>query len=106
MLSWNGMANDPITNRTFVALQTRGLIALPAGVRKRHRLDEPGAQVEIVERADGVLELHPHVPVPADQGWFWTDRWQRMERDADADVTAGRTVVTDGPDEFLAELDA
>jgi hypothetical protein len=42
----------------------------------------------------------------SDQRWFWSDRWQQMERNADADVEAGRTAVTDGVDEFLAELDA
>jgi len=100
------MGRAPETTRTFVGLQSRGLIAIPADVRKRHGLDEPGAQVEIVERVDGVLELHPHVPVRSDQTWFWTDRWQRMERDADSDIATGRTVLTGGPDEFLAELDS
>src|SRR4051794_25765831 len=63
----------------FVTLQARGVLSLPADVRRRHGLDRPGAQVEVVEREDGIL-LRPHVPVPADQAWFWTDRWQRMER--------------------------
>jgi bifunctional DNA-binding transcriptional regulator/antitoxin component of YhaV-PrlF toxin-antitoxin module len=48
----------------FVAVQGRGTIALPPDVRKRHGLDVPGAQVEVVEREDGVIELHPHVPIP------------------------------------------
>ena len=49
-----------------------GVVALPAEVRRRLHLDEPGAQVEITERDDGVLELRPSLPVPADQRWFWT----------------------------------
>lgn len=81
------------------------MLALPSDLRRRHRLDHPGAQVRVVERGDGVIELHPVLPVPADQAWFWTKRWQRMEQEADADVAAGRTVVSDGPEEFLAELD-
>lgn len=27
--------------------------------------------------------LRPHVAVPADQAWFWTERWQQLEREAD-----------------------
>lgn len=90
---------------TFVTIQQRGVLALPADLRKRHHLDEPGAQVEVAERDDGVIELRPHVPVPADQRWFWSQRWQEMEREADADIAAGRVVRSDDVDDFLAELD-
>jgi bifunctional DNA-binding transcriptional regulator/antitoxin component of YhaV-PrlF toxin-antitoxin module len=77
----------------FVTLSTsRGSITLPAEVRHRHRLDEPGAQVEVVERPDGVIELHPLLPHRADQAWFWTERWQAME-------------TFDTADEFLADLE-
>jgi len=50
----------------------------------------------LIERDDGRIELVPVVAVPADQAWFWTDRWQQMEREADADVAAGRTTVVEG----------
>ena len=95
--------------RHFVTLQSRGLIALPAGVRARHGLDEPGAQVEVVERADGVIELHPRVSVPAEQAWFWTDRWQAMEHEVDEHVSRGEVTVHESTKEFLsflASLDA
>lgn len=61
--------------------------------------------MEVAERDDGVIELRPHVPVPADQRWFWTERWQDMERGADADVAAGRVARSDNVDDFLTELD-
>ncbi|MGH7574108.1 MAG: AbrB/MazE/SpoVT family DNA-binding domain-containing protein [Longimicrobiales bacterium] len=88
-----------------VALQTRGTLALPADLRKRHHLDDPGAQVRIVERDDGVIELHPLAAVPADQRWFWTQRWQRMEREADEDIAAGRVRRHESVDDLLAALD-
>jgi hypothetical protein len=62
--------------------------------------------VWLVERDDGVIELHSLVAVPAYQTCFWSERWQLMEREAEADVAAVRVAVTDGPDEFLEELDA
>jgi len=91
--------------RSFLSFQQRGLLSLPAETRKRYSLDEPGAQVEMVER-DGVIELHPHVPVPADQQWFWSARWQAMEREADEDVATGREKRSDSVDDFLSELDS
>lgn len=96
-----GMSAEEI----YLPVDEPGSVALPAELRRRHHLDRPGAQVRVVERPDGVIELHPVVAVPADQAWFWTERWQRMEREADADVAAGRTTVTDGPEEFLVALD-
>ena len=62
--------------------------------------------MRLVERDDDVIELHSPVAVPADQAWFWSEPWELIEREAEADVAAGRVVVTDGPDEFLEELDA
>jgi bifunctional DNA-binding transcriptional regulator/antitoxin component of YhaV-PrlF toxin-antitoxin module len=59
-----------------LTVQVRGALALPTEIRRRHRLDEPGAQVRLVER------------------------------EAEADVAAGLLVVTDGPDEFLEELES
>ena len=89
----------------LVTVQSRGTIALPADLRRRLRLDQDNAQVKMVEQEDGHVELIPVVAVPADQAWFWSERWQKMEREADADVAAGRTKVVDGVDALLAELD-
>ena len=91
--------------RIYLTVQKRGVISLPPALRRRHHLDEPGAQVEVAERDDGVIELRPTVAVPADQRWFWTERWQAMERQADADVAAGRVAQFDTADDLLADLD-
>ncbi|MQA74690.1 MAG: AbrB family transcriptional regulator [Solirubrobacterales bacterium] len=94
-----------MSNRVYVTVQKRGVISLPPDVRRRHHLDEPGAQVEIAERTDGVIELRPQVAIPADQRWFWNERWQAMEREADADVEAGRVARFDSAEDLIAELD-
>lgn len=90
----------------FATLSTsRGSITLPADIRHRHHLDEPGAQVEIVEREDGVIELRPLLPHRADQAWFWTERWQSMEREAQADIAGGRIETFETSQDFLADLE-
>ncbi len=90
----------------LLAVQSRGTFVLPAAVRRRHHLDGPDAQIQLIEQDDGRLEIVPVVPVPADQAWFWTDRWQNMEREADADVAAGRTTTVDGLDGLLDHVDS
>jgi AbrB family looped-hinge helix DNA binding protein len=90
---------------TFVTVQSRGVIAIPTAIRRHFGLDQPGAQVEVIER-DGEIVLRPHVAVPADQAWFWSERWQLLEREADAAIEAGRVAVVEGVDELLADLDS
>ena len=90
--------------RNFVTVQSRGPIAIPTAIRRHFGLDQPGAQVEVIER-EGEIVLRPHVAVPADQAWFWTERWQQLEREADDAVAAGRVTVVESVDELLADLD-
>ncbi len=89
----------------YVGVQRRGVIALPNELRQRMHLDEPGAQLEVTEREDGVLELRPALPIPADQLWFWAQRWQEREREVDEHVAAGRVTVHDSGEVLLAHLD-
>ncbi len=93
------------TTPTFVTVQSRGLIAIPTSIRRHFGLDQPGAQVEVIER-EGEIVLRPHVAVPVDQAWFWTERWQQMEREADDAIVAGRITTTEGVNGFLHELDS
>ncbi len=40
----------------------------------------------------------------ADQAWFWDEAWQAGEREADADIAAGRGTYYDSTEAFLASL--
>ena len=94
-----------MTYHGYVAVQARGVLALPAEVRRRLHLDEPGAQVEITERDDGILELRPSLPIPADQRWFWTKRWQAREHEVDTHVAGGEVLVHADGEQLLDHLD-
>lgn len=90
----------------FLTVQGRGTVALPPALRKRYHLDRAGAQVEITEREDGVLELRPAVSVPATEAWFWDERWNQGEREVDAHVRAGEVTVHDTVADLVAHLSA
>lgn len=90
----------------YVGVQRRGGINLPPELRRRLHLDQPGAQVEVTERADGVLELRPTLAVPADQAWFWRRDWQQREREVDEHVANGHVVTHESTSDFLSHLDA
>ncbi|MGJ9414368.1 hypothetical protein ACHAAC_16835 [Aeromicrobium sp. CF4.19] len=99
------MAAQPEGFHGLIAVQRCGVIALPADLRERLTLDDPGVQLEVTERPDGVVELRPTVPVPVDQAWCWTRRWQEREREVDEHVATDRVIVHEGED-FIADLDA
>jgi len=41
----------------------------------------------------------------SDQAWFWTDEWQKKEREADEDAAAGRLSGPMTGSELVAELE-
>lgn len=88
----------------FVTMQSRGVVAMPRELRKRLHLDDPGAQLELTEREDGVIELRAQMAVPVTQSWFWAENWQQREREAEADVAAGRYTTHEDVDSFLDAL--
>jgi bifunctional DNA-binding transcriptional regulator/antitoxin component of YhaV-PrlF toxin-antitoxin module len=90
----------------LITVQSRGTVALPVDLRRRLHINQKDSQIKLIEYDDGRVELVPVVAVPADQAWFWADRWQAMEREADADIAAGRTATVEGSDELIAHLDA
>jgi antitoxin PrlF len=83
-------------------VRPKGQITLPDGVRKAVRLAE-GDYLEVsVER--GAIVMRPKKLIDADQAWFWSDDWQRGEREASDDIARGRTRRSESGDAFLDGL--
>ena len=88
---------------TYVSVQNRGTIALPPSLRKTYHLDQPGAQVEILEE-EGRIVLVPKIAVDSSQAWFWTDEWQAGEIAASHQLANGEGAAYDTAEDFLADL--
>ena len=50
---------------------------------------------------DGTILLVPQKLIPKDQAWFWTEEWQKGEKEADEDIRAGRLI---GPFDSVKDL--
>ena len=87
----------------LVRLRGKGQLTLPDEVRKAVRHAE-GDYLAVSVR-DGVILLEPKTIVDASQSWFWTDAWQQGEREASAEMAAGRGTTFDSAEEFLASLE-
>jgi AbrB family looped-hinge helix DNA binding protein len=83
-------------------LRAKGQLTLPEEIRAAARLEEGDLlDAEITE--EGIL-LRPRKVIDATQAWFWTPTWQQGEREADADLAAGRGETFNSGEEFLGEL--
>jgi len=83
-------------------LRAKGQLTLPDEIRKAAHLEE-GDLLEAELTADGIL-LRPQKVIDATQAWFWTPEWQAGEREADADIAAGRVETFASGEEFVAAL--
>ena len=89
----------------YLTVQSRGTV-LPPELRRKYGRDKPGAQVQVTEREDGVIELRPLVAIPAAQSWFWSEDWQSREREVDEHLVRGEVTRHQDVDAFLGHLDA
>ncbi len=88
-----------------IVLQVRsnGQITLPTLVRRQARLKE-GDILEVIVEEDGSIRLVPKVAIDRSQAYFWTERWQAGEREADEDLRLGRYEDYDSLEEMAKDL--
>lgn len=75
--------------QAVLTLRRNGQITLPADVRRRMRAVEGDVFLAEV-RDDDEIVLRKKSLVDASQAYFWTDAWQRGEREAQGDIQRGR----------------
>lgn len=83
-------------------LRAKGQLTIPDEIRRAAHLEE-GDPIEIEVTPDGIL-LRPQKVVDATQAWFWTPAWQAGEREASADLEAGRTERYETARNLIASL--
>jgi len=86
----------------IVQIKKRNVITIGQEVRKELNLDE--GDILDVSIENGKIVLEPKKLIPADQQWFWTEEWQKGEREAQAEIDAGRIKSFDSMEDFLGDL--
>ena len=87
---------------TLSKVTRHGQVTIPAALRKQIGIEE-GDLVELQAKEDHIV-LTPKKLIDKSQAYFWTKKWQEAERQAQADIEAGRTREFDSVDELLADL--
>jgi AbrB family looped-hinge helix DNA binding protein len=70
-------------------IRAKGQVTIPGQVREYLGVAE-GDDLTFSVNKDGQVVVERLQVIPPDQAWFWTERWQKMEREAQADIDAGR----------------
>jgi antitoxin MazE len=85
-------------------LRRRSQVTLPSEVVKKMKLQE-GDNLDIVVEDDRIV-IKPVLVIDRSQSWFWTKRWQEMEKEADEDIRHGRVYGAKNVEELIEKLDA
>jgi antitoxin MazE len=84
-------------------LRGKGQVTIPGEVRERLSAEEGD---DLIFRVDegGRIFVERAITIPADQVWFWSERWQRLEREAQEDIDGGRVRKYPDIDQALSDL--
>jgi AbrB family looped-hinge helix DNA binding protein len=73
----------------LIQVRKKAQLTLPLSVRKKLGIEE-GDYMDVRVR-DGEIILRVKKLVDKEQAWFWSERWQKGEMEAEEDIRAGRT---------------
>lgn len=88
-----------------ITIRKKGQITLPKDFMEKFHLAE-GDSLELEVTEDGEVEITPMMQIPASQRWFWTDEWQKGEKEANEDIKAGNVKSFDDVDSAIKWLDS
>lgn len=87
----------------LVSVRKKGQITLPLSMRKKLGIDN--GSVILSKIVDDTIVLIPQEMIDRDQAWFWKERWQKLEAEADRDVAEGRTKTFDSVEDLFHEIE-
>lgn len=87
----------------ILELRTKAQITLPASVVKELDL-KTGDRLEL-KVENGRIIIEPVITIPKSQAWYWTPKWQEMERQADIEISEGKYKSFDSMEELIKDLD-
>ncbi|HBR34959.1 MAG TPA: AbrB family transcriptional regulator [Firmicutes bacterium] len=86
----------------LVEFKQKSQVTIPKDFVKKLNL-QVGDKLD-VDIKDGKLIITPVVIIPKDQGWYYTNEWQTMEKEADKQLKEGGTKVAETKEELYKDL--
>jgi len=86
----------------MIQVRKKAQLTLPLSVRRKLNIEE-GDFLDVRVR-NGEILLKVKKLVDKEQAWFWTERWQQGEKEAEEDIRAGRVHRFPGAEDAIAFL--
>lgn len=87
----------------LIKVREKGQVTLPVFIRKS--LDLKKGSLVIAKVVDNTVVLIPQRTIDKDQNWFWTERWQKLEAEAEKDISKGKVKVFNSVEELFNEIE-
>jgi AbrB family looped-hinge helix DNA binding protein len=87
----------------MLKVRKKGQLTLPLSMRRKLGIEE--GSIVLSKIVDDAIVLVPQDMVDRDQAWFWKERWQRLEAEADRDIAEGRTKTFDSVEDLFHEIE-
>lgn len=87
----------------LVRLRARGQMTLPGFIREKLHLEE--GSLVLLRVVDETVVMVPQETVDKDQSWFWQERRQKLEAEAEEDIRNGRVKSFDSVEELFDEIE-
>ena len=94
---------DKARMQELVRLRARGQVTLPSFIRDKFHLEE-GCLV-LIKVVDNAIVLVPQETIDKEQSWFWQERWQELEAEAQEDIHKGRGKSFSSVEELFDEIE-
>jgi len=88
----------------LIQIRRKAQLTLPLSVRRELGIEE-GDYMDVQVR-NGEIILKIKKLIDKDQAWFWTERWQKGEKEAEEDILAGRIRRFPDAESAIAHLHA
>jgi len=89
--------------KELIKVREKGQITLPLYMRKSLKLGK--GSIVLAEIVDNTIVLAPQETIAKDQAWFWTERWQKLEQEAEEDIKRGNVKIFDTVEELFDEIE-
>lgn len=87
----------------LIKVREKGQITLPLYMRKKLRLEQ--GDLVLAKIVDNTVVLIPQETIDKDQTWFWTERWQKKEAEAEEDIKKGRVKSFESVEDLFDEIE-
>jgi len=87
----------------LINVRKKGQITLPLSMRKKLGIRD--GSIVLSKVVDDTIVLVPQETVDRDQVWFWKERWQKLEAEAEKDIAEGRTKTFDSVEDLFHEIE-